>query len=124
LGDVFSGDNTDCSINFIPKMHQATLMEGYRKIVKTIYDPNNFYARVQRFLKNYKPVHQGLTRVSFTEVKAFIMSIFVLGVKEKERFHYWRLFLWSLFNRPKLTPLAVTLAIYGFHFRKVFEHVV
>jgi radical SAM superfamily enzyme YgiQ (UPF0313 family) len=119
-----SGDNTDCSINFIPKMRQATLMKGYRNIVKTIYDPDQFYARVQRFLENYKPVHQGLTRVSFTEVKAFIMSIFVLGVKEKERFHYWRLFLWSLFNRPRLTPLAVTLAIYGFHFRKVFERVV
>lgn len=123
LTDV-SGDNTDCSINFIPKMRYATLMEGYRNIVKTIYDPDQFYARVQRFLKNYKPMHQGLTRVSFTEVKAFIMSIFVLGVKEKERFHYWRLFLWSLFNRPRLTPLAVTLAIYGFHFRKVFERMV
>jgi radical SAM superfamily enzyme YgiQ (UPF0313 family) len=124
LGDVFSGNNTDCSINFVPKMHYATLMKGYRNIVKTIYDPDKFYARVQRFLKNYKPVHQGLTRVSFTEVKAFIMSIFVLGVKEKERFHYWRLFLWSLCNRPRLAPLAVTLAIYGFHFRKVFEHMV
>ncbi len=123
LTDV-SGDNTDCSINFIPKMHRATLMKGYRSIVKTIYDPDQFYARVQRFLKNYKPVHQGLTRVSFTEVKAFIMSIFVLGVKEKERFHYWRLFLWSLCNRPRLAPLAVTLAIYGFHFRKVFERMV
>jgi hypothetical protein len=49
------------------------------------------------------------------------MSIFVLGIKENERFHYWRLFLWSVFSRPRLAPLAVTFAIYGFHFRKVFE---
>jgi len=116
-----SGDNTDCSINFIPRMSYSTLMEGYRNIVRTIYDPDQFYARVKGFLKNYKPVHQSLSRVSFTEVKAFIMSIFVLGIKEKERFHYWRLFLWSVFNRPRLAPLAVTFAIYGFHFRKVFE---
>jgi len=28
---------------------------------------------------------------------------------------------WSLFRRPKLFPLAITLSIYGYHFRKVFE---
>ena len=116
-----SGDNTDCSINFVPKMHYTMLMEGYKNIVKTIYDPDQFYARVKRFLENYKPVHQSLSRVSLTDVKAFIMSIFVLGIKEKERFHYWRLFLWSVFSRPRLAPLAVTFAIYGYHFRKVFE---
>ncbi len=116
-----SGDNTDCSINFIPKMHHATLMEGYKKIVRTIYSPDYFYARVQKFLRNYKPLNNRSKRVSFSQVKAFIISIFVLGIKEKERLHYWRLFLWSISCRPRLAPLAVTLAIYGFHFRKVFE---
>jgi radical SAM superfamily enzyme YgiQ (UPF0313 family) len=116
-----SGDNTDCSINFIPKMQYAALMEGYKNIVQTIYSPDQFYARVKRFLENYKPLHNGLGRLSFSEVKAFFRSIFILGIKEKERFHYWRLFLWTLFNRPRLAPLAVTFAIYGFHFRRVFE---
>jgi radical SAM superfamily enzyme YgiQ (UPF0313 family) len=116
-----TGDNTDFSINFIPKMRQAALMEGYRNIVKTIYAPDQFYARVKKFLENYKPLPNGLGRLSMSEIKAFIMSIFVLGVKEKERFHYWRLFFWSVFSRPRLTPLAVTFAIYGYHFRKVFE---
>lgn len=116
-----TGDNTDCSINFIPKMQYATLIEGYRRIVQTIYSPDQFYARVKKFLENYKPLHSGLGRLNLSEVKAFIMSIFVLGIKEKERFHYWRLFLWSVFSRPRLAPLAVTFAIYGFHFRKVFE---
>ena len=116
-----SGDNTDCSINFVPKMQYATLIQGYQRIVLTIYSPDQFYARVKRFLENYRPLHNGLGRLSLSEVKAFFLSIFVLGIKEKERFHYWRLFLWSLFSRPRLAPLAVTLAIYGFHFRKVFE---
>ncbi|MDH4211522.1 MAG: B12-binding domain-containing radical SAM protein [candidate division WOR-3 bacterium] len=118
-----TGDNTDCSINFVPKMQYATLLEGYRNIVKTIYAPDQFYARVKRFLENYKPLHNSLGRLSMSEVKAFIMSIFVLGIKGKERFHYWRLFLWSVFSRPRLAPLAVTFAIYGYHFRKVFEKI-
>jgi len=36
-----------------------------------------------------------------------------------ERAHDWGLLLWTLFRRPRLFPLAITLAIYGFHFRQV-----
>ena len=35
------------------------------------------------------------------------------------RRHYWKLIFWAL-RRPRHLPLAVTLAIYGFHFRKTF----
>jgi hypothetical protein len=31
------------------------------------------------------------------------------------------LFFKTLFVRPRLLPLAITFAIYGYHFRKVFE---
>ncbi len=52
---------------------------------------------------------------------AFFRSLVVLGVVGKERFHYWRLLLWTVISRPRLLPQAVTLSIYGFHFRKIFE---
>jgi hypothetical protein len=44
-----------------------------------------------------------------------------LGIVGKERFHYWSLCLWTLVNRPELFPLAITLAIYGYHFRQVVD---
>ena len=118
-----SGDNTDCSINFMPKKRYAALIDGYKRIVRTIYSPDHFYARVKKFLEEYKPPHIGLSKLQLQHVKAFIMSIVVLGIKGKERLHYWRLFLWCVVSRPRLTPLAVTFAIYGFHFRKVFERI-
>ncbi|MDP2968887.1 MAG: DUF4070 domain-containing protein [Deltaproteobacteria bacterium] len=34
------------------------------------------------------------------------------------RVYYWKLFLWALARRPRAFPLAITLAIYGHHFRK------
>ena len=43
-----------------------------------------------------------------------------LGLIGQERVHYWRLFFWTLFTRPRLLPLAVSLAVYGHHFRKSF----
>jgi len=42
-----------------------------------------------------------------------------LGIFGKERLQYWKIFFWTLFRRPGLFPLAITLAIYGHHFRKI-----
>ena len=54
-------------------------------------------------------------------IYAFIRSVYRLGIVEKERVQYWKLFLWTLFRRPRALPLATTLAIYGYHFRKICE---
>ena len=44
-----------------------------------------------------------------------------LGIVGRERFQYWRLMLWTFFRRPALLETAVTLAIYGHHFRRVAD---
>jgi len=44
----------------------------------------------------------------------------ILGIMEKGRRYYWKLFFWTLLTRPKMFPMAITLAIYGHHFRKYF----
>jgi hypothetical protein len=49
---------------------------------------------------------------------AFFRASVRLGVFGHERFHYWGLLFWTFFRRPSLVPLAVTLSIYGHHFRK------
>jgi len=124
LLDTFTGNNTDCSINFIPKMDLDALLAGYRKVLRTIYSPREYYDRVIAFLRDFRPAHNGEVRLRWVHVQALAKSMVLLGVLGKERIHYWRLFLWSLFRRPRLFPLAITLSVYGFHFRKVFEHMV
>ena len=96
-------------------------MEGYRKVLGHIYSPKEYYNRVKRFLKDYKPIKGSTYRLQPLYIKALIKSIFILGIAGKERWYYWRLFFWSLFTRPRLFPLAITFSIYGFHFRKIFE---
>lgn len=127
LKDI-SGDNTDFSINFIPKMDYETLIHGYNKIIKGIYSAQPYYERVMKFLKEYKPLqkrvfrfHFGSIRLHFSYPGALFKSIWFLGIKDKARGYYWKLFFWSLFRRPRLFPLAITYTIYGFHFRNVFK---
>jgi len=117
-----SGDNTDFSINFLPKMNLQTLLDGYTNVLRAIYGPKEYYNRVRRFLKEFKPSQPKRFQFRVGHLKALVKSSVLLGVIGKERVQYWKLFAWSLLTRPRLFPLAITLAIYGFHFRKVFEN--
>ncbi len=117
----FSGNNTGFSLNFIPKMNREELIEGYKKILAGIYSCKPYYGRVREFLKNYtknncRPVKWDLTRFN-----AFIKSIFILGVFTRGRRQYWKLFFWSLFRMPGKFGEAISYAIYGYHFRKIFR---
>jgi radical SAM superfamily enzyme YgiQ (UPF0313 family) len=117
-----SGNNTDFSLNFIPKMNVETLMNGYKKILKTIYSPKHYYKRVITFLKGYKPKPlRKKINFKFSHFKAFFKSIWFLGIKGKERWHYWKLVSWTLVRRPRFFNLAISFAIYGFHFRRIVE---
>jgi len=117
-----SGDNTDFSLNFIPKMNIETLMNGYKKILNTIYSPKHYYKRVITFLKGYKPEPlKKKINLKFSNFKAFLKSIWLLGIKGKERLHYWKLISWTLVRHPRFFHLAISLAIYGFHFRKIVQ---
>lgn len=119
---TMSGDNTDFSMNFIPKMNFDALAKGYRHVLESIYAPQQYYERVRTFLRTYRPGPSGPMRLSRVHLQAFVKSIVILGIVGTERVHYWRLFFWSLFTRPRAFPMAITLSIYGFHYRKVLEH--
>ena len=118
LVNEFSGDNVNGTTNIIPKMGLIPLGEGYRKILSQIYAPKMYYERVLTFLREYQPPN---IRIQFEPqyILALGRSIFQLGIRGVERVQYWKLFFWTLFRRPRLFPLAITLAIYGFHFRQV-----
>jgi radical SAM superfamily enzyme YgiQ (UPF0313 family) len=116
-----TGDNTDFSINFIPKMGIDNLLKGYKKVVSTIYSPRNYYNRILTFLRELKPGKNNKPKYRYCDIKAFIKSIWRLGIIDKGRFSYWKLIFWSLIRRPQHFHLAVTLAICGFHFRSIFE---
>lgn len=120
---VMSGDNMDGSTNFITKMHPERLSEGYRKILQTIYSPREYYYRVKSLLQDFHPFSGIKTKVTICDIKALFRSMWILGVLEKGKRYYWKLFVYSLFRHPSKFPLAITMSIYGFHFRKIAEQV-
>ncbi len=122
LGNT-SGNNTAVALNFVPTMRADALISGYRTILTTIYAPRAYYHRIFTFLREYRPLQRGRFYLKSGYCGAFFKSILFLGVIGKERLQFWRLFFWSLLMRPRLLPLAITLAIYGHHFRIITEHI-
>lgn len=115
----FTGNNTDFTINFIPKMDPGKLLDGYKSILKTIYSPKYFYERVMLFLKDFEPKKKKVFHLNPNYILALFRSIVKLGVIGEERIYYWKLFLWTLFRKPQLFSLAILFTIYGFHFKKI-----
>jgi radical SAM superfamily enzyme YgiQ (UPF0313 family) len=115
-----TGSNTDFTMNFVPKMNQRELLEGYQHIINSIYKEKPYYKRIKELLKNYKPVNVGNNKIDLNQLKAFTKAIFVLGLVNKGRFEYWKFMAWTLLKKPKLFVDAITMAVYGYHFRTVY----
>ncbi|MDP8217704.1 MAG: DUF4070 domain-containing protein [Candidatus Theseobacter exili] len=115
-----SGSNTDFTINFIPKMDYSKLISGYKKIINGIYSAEPYYKRIRNYLINKQHIKRR-SNFKIGYLKALFRSIFFLGIRDRERVHFWKLIFWSLFRSPQLLPEAITYAIYGFHFRKIFK---
>jgi radical SAM superfamily enzyme YgiQ (UPF0313 family) len=117
-----SGDNTDFSINFITKMNYETLISGYKNVLDTIYSPRHYYERVVTFLKEYRPRKTaGISQLRFNHIVSLMKSLWFLGIIDKGRLHFWRLFISTLLRYPRHFPLSVGLSVSGFHFRKVAD---
>jgi radical SAM superfamily enzyme YgiQ (UPF0313 family) len=123
IRNVVSGDNADGTTNIVPSMGLQSLDEGYRKLLSDIYSPANYYKRLRTFLREYRPPKTRF-RLTGWHIQAFIPSLYHLTLVGKERLRYPGLLVWTLFRKPRALPIAVVLAISGYHFRKCFEPLV
>lgn len=115
-----SGNNTDFSMNFIPKMNPILLLDGYKNVIRNIYDTKPYYNRIRQFLINYtKPTGKPI-RIQFSYVSAFFKSILIIGIINKGRREFWKFIIWTLAKRPGLFLDAMIFVVYGYHFRSVY----
>ncbi|MBD3336008.1 MAG: DUF4070 domain-containing protein [Candidatus Eisenbacteria bacterium] len=113
-----TGNNTEAVCNFLPKLGHDTLVNGYRQLVHSLYEPSAYYARARAFLANYQS-RGPQPHINMSHVRALFRSFWQLGLRSPGRRAYWRFLAHTLVHRPRAITLAVTLAIYGHHFRSV-----
>jgi radical SAM superfamily enzyme YgiQ (UPF0313 family) len=115
-----SGDNADGTTNIVTSMDADELKDGYFHIIKTIYSPRMLYPRIKTFLKNYTPIPRK-AQVQPVDLSAFIKTLFRMGIFSSEARYYWNLIFWTIRNDIRKFPMAITLIIYGYHFRRITD---
>lgn len=115
-----SGDNMDFSTNFIPKLNKDFLISEYKKLLLSLYSVENYYARIMNFLKEYKNSNSGSP--SFSALKILFKSMYVLGIKDKNRIYFWKTFFYCIKNCPASLAKFLTQAIYFIHYEKIYEN--
>ena len=117
-----SGNNTDGSLNFVPRMDAGRLVEGYRHLLGSIYSPAEFY---QRALDCLGRVDQQAPEPAgdpwFKVLLNLGRTLFTLGIRDRERGQFWKFLGRTLFRHPRKLPEAIILASLGYHFRKITE---
>lgn len=117
-----SGNNTDCSLNFIPKMKREHLVEGYKAVLRKIYSPAEFYQRALNCLSRVKKESTEMRQFDlFNVLKSFSRIVLRLGVRDRERFRFWNYFFRVAVFHPRSLGNGIALAAMGYHFRKVTE---
>jgi len=114
-----SGNNTDGYLNFVPKMDLDELIEGYCKVVGSLYRHDAYYERVWQFLRVYRPLHKANRGYGWRDVQTLVACLYRLGIRDAGRGQFWRLLFWGL-RHPRDFHRVLTLAVLGYHFRRVF----
>ncbi|MBW2062069.1 MAG: DUF4070 domain-containing protein [Deltaproteobacteria bacterium] len=115
-----SGNNCESgALNFIPTMDREKLLNGYRRVLETLYEPRVYYERIRIFLESYNPRKRH--RLDIRMVYGLFMALWHLGIRDRRytKRYFWRLLFNTLTRKPSLIGEAITHAVYGLHFRRV-----
>lgn len=116
-----TGNNTEAVLNFKPKLDREFLLNGYRELMMKLYEPSTYYQRIRVFLSAHRPSGPK-RRLAWRDLQAFLKSFWFLGIWYRGRVAYWRFFWTTLLRQPRQFRSAIELAIVGYHFRRVANH--
>jgi radical SAM superfamily enzyme YgiQ (UPF0313 family) len=125
LDGEHTGNNTDCVLNFVPKMDADVLIEGYKSIVRDIYRPREYYDRA---LSSLRHVDRGQTpamggNITAQDLATMMRIIVALGVRDRWRGEFWRFIGRVLFEHRGRIDEGFTHAALGYHLRTLAEQV-
>jgi len=120
LGESYGNNTHGFETNFVTRMPADTLAAGYKRVLRTIYDPTlrNYFDRCRRMLARLGPNPFFTRHVVAREFRALLRSLGPILSRRYGR-QYLRFLLWCARHHPSRFPEAVRLGIQGFHFESI-----
>ena len=117
--EVSIGGNAT-TLNFKPEMDPRILIEGYRRVTATLYDPTleNYFKRCLKLFEHLKPVPHLLKPRSKNAIFLDLMG--VRGKLSANQVPAYMDFIAKVSrDHPKMLSKAISLAAMGYHFEKI-----
>jgi len=120
LGESYGNNTHGFETNFLTRMPPDRLAEGYKRVLRTLYDPTlrNYFDRCRRLLDSLGPNRRFARPVIAREVRALLRSLRTIFSRRYGR-QYLRFLMWCARRHPSRFSEAVRLAIQGFHFEAI-----
>ena len=117
------GSNTHSDLNFVTRMDSTRLVEGYKSILRTIYDTREYYDRALECLRRVSQpgVKAQRGNTLLRDLSALTRITLKLGVRDHDRWEFWRYFTQTLAHHRGAFADSMRLAAMGYHFRKLTE---
>jgi radical SAM superfamily enzyme YgiQ (UPF0313 family) len=117
------GNNTHSDLNFITRMDHTRLVEGYKSILRSIYDTREYYDRALECLRRISKKGLKAQRGNsfLRDLAALTRITLKLGVRDHDRWEFWRYFTQTLAHHRGAFADSMRLAAMGYHFRKLTE---
>ncbi len=123
IGETDGNNTHSMELNFIPRMPRATLMEGYKRVISTIYHPHNYFERCRTLIKRMPGNANSHGSISARQIRAFFLS-FLRQTFSRYGLDYLRLLASAIMHNPRQFPMAVNRAVKGYHFFKMTGDIV
>jgi radical SAM superfamily enzyme YgiQ (UPF0313 family) len=120
LTEAATGNNTDLTMNFIPKMDYSDLIKGYKEIIQNIYSIKPYYKRLRKMMENYHKQRIHRNNIKLNLILGLVKSIVIIGMVNKGRGEFWKLIFWTLLHQPASFVDVITFSVYGYHFRTIY----
>ena len=92
------------------------MIAGYRRVLESLYDPENYFQRCRRNLKHWKPVPGSLRRLSFRDLLNGWRAFKGQAFQEPYRKSYRRFLRWVALHHPAKLSRALAQAAAGHHY--------
>ena len=130
LLSLSTGDNFGLRTNFVTRMPEAQLAAGYKKVLRAIYEPGNYYRRCSDLIARMPAANllenrradtlrwkqlKGTAKVLRSQLP-MIGGILAGLLASRDRFHHLAFLGKVLCTKPSRFDLALQLALRGKHY--------
>ena len=114
-----SGNNVEIALNFVPELDRDVLIDGYRKVLASLYGPDlrTYFARCKKLVARLGHWPRPKRGPSRAELLALIRSL-RLQLFSRQGPAYAAFLAHTLFTRPMGLVKAIRLAIKGWHLQR------